>query len=264
MRAVDTRNRTEIATTALRWSADRSTKRRATLAKPRATLAKPLAGLALLLALAGCGTADRMSTSSIPQDDYRIRHPILLANDTVTLDIFPSTALGALDRHSAKQVFAFARDYREAGHGAILVLVPTNTGAGVVSGVRRALAAGGVGAVEVRTYPVGDPALASPVRLSFTGLKAKVGDQCGQWPSDIGSGATVEEWANKPYYNFGCAQQSMIAAQTADPRDLVAPRGEEPADTIMRSRAIEKVRAGTDPTTTWTTHNSSIGSVGSN
>jgi pilus assembly protein CpaD len=246
MRAVETKHHTETATTALRWSANR--------------LARPLAGLALLLALAGCGTADRMRTSSVPEDDYRVRHPILLANDTTTIDVFPSVALGTLDRHGAKQIFAFAGDYREAGRGPILVLVPTNMGPGVIDGIRRALAAGGVrAAVDVRSYPVGNP-----VRLSFTGLKAKVGDQCGQWPSDIGSGATVEEWANKPYYNFGCAQQSMIAAQTADPRDLVAPRGDEPADTAMRSRAIEKVRAGTDPTTNWTTHNSAIGTVGSN
>ena len=101
------------------------------------------------------------------------------------------------------------------------------------------LAAGAHVRTIVDRYPA-DPYLAAPVRLSFLGLKAKVADRCGEWPKDlaIGSGAAVD-WSNKPYWNFGCAYQSAFAAQVADPRDLVAPQGESPADTAMRTRAIE-------------------------
>jgi pilus assembly protein CpaD len=111
-------------------------------------------------------------------------------------------------------------------------------------------------------FPVG-PYLAAPVRLSFLGLKAKVADRCGQWPRDlaIGSGALVD-WSNKPYWNFGCAYQSAFAAQVADPRDLVAPQGETPADTAMRTRAIESLRNGQDPDTNWKLVNSDISKVG--
>jgi pilus assembly protein CpaD len=99
--------------------------------------------------------------------------------------------------------------------------------------------------------------------LSFLGLKASVADQCGQWPRDlaIGSGADVD-WSNKPYWNFGCAYQSAFAAQVADPRDLVAPQGETAADTVMRTRAIESLRKGEDPTTNWKLVNSSLSQVG--
>ena len=232
----------------------------------RLTVARLTACLVLFAPLAGCGTSDRMRTSSIPTDDYRIRHPILLAKDTTTIDLFPSASAQGLDRHTAKQVVAFAADYRQAGRGPVLVLMPAGGGQApraTIASVRRAFAAAGVNPeIQVTTYPIGDPGLASPVRLSFVGLKAKVGDQCGQWPSDLGSGSTVDEWQNRDYYNFGCATQNMIAAQTADPRDLVTPRGEEPADTQIRSRAIESVRKGADPSTTWTIHNTSIGSVG--
>jgi len=76
-------------------------------------------------------------------------------------------------------------------------------------------------------------------------------------------GSSVEGWQNKPYWNFGCATQTMVAAQTADPRDLVEPRGEEPSDTIIRARAIDSVRKGTDPNTNWIVKNSNIGTVGS-
>jgi pilus assembly protein CpaD len=235
------------------------------IAPGRRALSGASLGLLLLLPLMGCSSTDKMPTSSIPQDDYRVRHPILLSQDTISIDLFPTVSQDTIDRHTAKQVFTFAQDYRTFGRGPILLLVPAHGPAGIAAGIKAALAAAGVTAhVDVESYPETNAALASPVRMSFTGLKAKVGDQCGQWPRDLGSGSNVDEWSNTSYYNFGCATQSMIAAQTADPRDLAAPRGEDPADTLTQSRAIEKVRTGTDPTTEWKTHNSNIGSVGSN
>ena len=92
---------------------------------------------------------------------------------------------------------------------------------------------------------------APPLRLSFTCLKAVVPTECGQWPEDLASGSSVEGWKNEPYSNFGCATQSMIAAQVADPRDFVQPRALGPSDVAMRTRAIEAVRNGQDPGTQW-------------
>jgi pilus assembly protein CpaD len=92
---------------------------------------------------------------------------------------------------------------------------------------------------------------APPVRVSFTGLKAVVPTQCGQWPEDLASGSSVEGWKNESYSNFGCATQSMIAAQVDDPRDFVEPRALGPSDVAMRTKAIEAVRNGQDPGTQW-------------
>ena len=100
------------------------------------------------------------------------------------------------------------------------------------------------------------------MRLSFDGIKAKVAHPCGEWPSDLASGSSTRGWDNKTYWNFGCANQNMIATQVADPRDVAEPRGESPADVAMRMRAIGNVRKGADPGTNWTTKNSSIGAVG--
>ncbi len=225
--------------------------------------------LVALVPLAGCGTTDRIKTSSIPLDDDRARHAIVLANTKTSIDVFPSVGQGHIDRHTAKQIFAFAQQYHETGRGAVLVLMPRGPGApadrAMLADIRRYLAAGGARkGVEVASYPVADPRLASPVRLSFEGLKAEVADQCGQWPRDLASGSSIDGWDNKPYWNFGCANQTMIAAQTSDPRDLVTPRGEESTDVLIRSRGIDSVRKGTDPNTNWAVHNSNIGSVGGN
>ena len=54
----------------------------------------------------------------------------------------------------------------------------------------------------------------------------------------------------------------MIAAQVADPRDIAEPQGETPPDVAMRMRAINNIRKGADPGTTWQTKNSQHRGVG--
>jgi pilus assembly protein CpaD len=238
--------------------------KRAAFSRPALWLLLPLS----MLALAGCANSvDRMKTSSIPMDDYRKRHPILLSESAQKLDIFPAPEARGLDPRSAGQVAEFGALYRATGQGPINIFLPVGKSAGLprdtVESIRRALAYGGAHPqLQVLDYPIANPSLASPVRLSFTALKAKVADQCGQWPSDLASGSTLQGWENKPYWNFGCSYQSAFAAQVADPRDFVGPRADDPADTQVWTRAIVSLRKGADPTTDWKTKNTSISSVG--
>jgi pilus assembly protein CpaD len=202
-------------------------------------------------------------------DDYRVRHPIILAEEPQAIDVFPVDPGRRLDSHSAAQIQEFASSYRQFGQGPINVLLPVGPRQGVSEatrdGIRRALAGGGAAApVSFGTYPIGDANLAAPIRLSFTKLKAKVAHQCGEWPTDLASGSSIQGWENKPYWNFGCAYQTAIAAQVADPRDLVTPQAETPADTARRIRGIEGIRKGADPGTDWKIKNSAISSVGAN
>lgn len=233
---------------------------------PNSFLSQVIVISGLSLGLCACNTVDRMETSSIPMDDYRVRHPITLSEASRVLDIFPAGGPGALDRQSAGKLVEFGQLYRQVGEGPILILYPVNSGVPghvPVDAIREALAAGGAHAtIKVGSYPVAHPLLASPVRLSFTGLKAKVATPCGEWPSDLASGSTIQGWDNKPYWNYGCAYQSAFAAQVADPRDLVEPRGETPTDTLIKARGIATIRKGTDPSTAWTTKAAAISSVG--
>ena len=235
---------------------------------PNSFLSRGVAILGLSFGLCACNTVDRMQTSSIPMDDYKVRHPITLSETSRTLDIFPAGGNGYLDPRSAGQVAEFGRLYRQVGEGPILILYPVGPGIQsrvAVDAICRALAAGGARiAVRTGSYPIVNARLASPVRLSFTGLKAKVATPCGEWPSDLASGSTLQGWDNKPYWNYGCAYQSAFAAQVADPRDLVGPQPEEPMDTLIKARGIETIRKGTDPSTVWLTKSTGISSVGGN
>ncbi|MCI4677804.1 CpaD family pilus assembly protein [Rhodoblastus acidophilus] len=224
--------------------------------------------LALAAPLAACSGADRIVTGSIGPDDYRARHPIELREGRTHLEVFPEVRNGALDQRSWAQVRQFAREYRSHGSGEIALALPQGGRSGAearaaVPGLRRALAAGGArGAVRVMTYPVVDPSLAAPVRLSYGTIVAKVDSRCGQWPNDLASGGSVHGWENRQYWNFGCATQQMMATQVADPRDLVGPGALAPPDSHMRGRAIDAVRQGRDPGTAWQTQNSNISGIG--
>jgi pilus assembly protein CpaD len=235
-------------------------RRKIGVARPAARLLS----LVLLLPLGACGLNKVAMAPEVPYD-YHERHPIVLAEAPHIVDIFPPTFGGRLDQESVLRVREFVTRYRRMGRGMITVLAPTGgpdpaaLRAGVEK-VRRELDAEGVGrAVYFATYPVGDAGLAAPVRLSFVGMEAKVKGRCGEWPDDLASGTSLEGWRNTSYWNFGCANQATLAAQIADPRDLVEPRGETPGDVETRMRAIQKVRAGTDPGTGWAAKAQSAG-----
>jgi len=69
-----------------------------------------------------------MAVSSIPQDDYRVRHPIVLAERPRTLEILVEPETGRFDRHSAAQLGEFAGLYRKFGRGPITIMPPAFPG----------------------------------------------------------------------------------------------------------------------------------------
>jgi len=220
-----------------------------------------LAGLAA--PLGGCGV-DYASNDSALVADYHTQHPVILAQAPTTLDVYPVGE--RLDEESVANIRGFAARYRELGTGRITILTPgvrRERDTRVVDAIRRALASSGLrGYVGVGMYPVADATRASPVRLIFEGLKAVVPTPCGQWPTDLASGGSIETWKNESYPNFGCATQAVLAAQVADPRDLVQSRATGAPDVEMRLRAIGNVRQGQDPGTNWLTKLTPIGQVG--
>jgi pilus assembly protein CpaD len=209
-----------------------------------------------------------MVASSVPQDDYQVRHPIVLNEEPYNLQILVEPVSGRFDAPSAARLREFAALYKKFGRGPITIMPPDGPGgAPSAEPVRHALWRAGVHAHTVITpYPAG-PNPTAPMRLGFSGLKATVADRCGQWPRDLGIGSgAAEDWSNKPYWNFGCAYQTALAAQVADPRDLVSPQAESSADTELRTKAIESLRygraPGIDPSTAWRLQSSALSTVG--
>lgn len=217
--------------------------------------AVPLLAALLGAALLGACAPDRVTTGSTYPTDYRERHPIVLADAARVLDLFVN-APGGLDARQREDVRAFAAEYRRHGQGGIVAHLPS--GSRNEAGARHALEQarailGEAGVpdayVTAAGYAVADPAVASPVRLTFRRLQARVASRCGTWPQDLGVGDARFSMRNDPYWNLGCAFQTNVAAQVADPVDLVRGRTEGRIDTLKRARDFESLRGGKDPST---------------
>ncbi|MDP4022787.1 CpaD family pilus assembly protein [Methylobacterium sp. NEAU 140] len=230
----------------------RATARAAARAIPRLLAACAVAGLA-----AAC-KGDPPATGAIDTADYRARHPIVLADGTRSLDVFPAGP-GHLDPRQAAEVDAFMLEYRRYGRGGVLMEVPRGLPPAQAAAAERTaalLARRGAedglppGTIAPSAYAVAAPGLAAPIRLSFQRMQAKV-DGCGLWPQDLGVSNFASDFSNRPYWNFGCAMQANVAAQVADPVDLVRGRTEGRIDTVRRIRDIGALRDGKDPSTTW-------------
>jgi pilus assembly protein CpaD len=216
-----------------------------------------LAGVLGVALLGGCARVDREFTGSIDYD-HRERHAIKLSERPETLDIIVQR--GGLDARQAEDVRGFAKFWRESRGGQIVAELPHGGGGATsqtLASIRDQLAKGGAsGGMAIRHGGAVMGIDAPVIRLSFTRLQAGVPGACGQWPDDLAGGGRLQSWQNKQYHNFGCSFQHNIAAQVADPRDLVRPRVETPADVQRRSNAIRAIRGepasvGTDPSTQW-------------
>jgi pilus assembly protein CpaD len=73
-------------------------------------------------------------------------------------------------------------------------------------------------------------------------LKAETPSPCGYEHDEIVPSRFSANAANPQANNFGCTFQRNLAAQVADPRDLVRPRQEGPIDVDKRLAGIERNR----------------------
>jgi pilus assembly protein CpaD len=218
----------------------------------RIFVTKALGAISFLALAVGACAPDRVITGSTYPIDYRERHPIVLAHAPKSLDVF--VAPGGIDPRQREDIEDFATEYRRFGEGAMTIEVPSDTRAPTrrpLALVRSALAQAGVSGsqVTVANYAVLDAGLASPIRLSFRRVQAKVGSRCGLWPQDLGVSNAKFNASNDPYWNLGCAMQTNVAAQVADPLDLVRGRSEARVDTARRMENIKKLRDAQDPST---------------
>ncbi|MFK0206878.1 CpaD family pilus assembly protein [Agrobacterium sp. NPDC090283] len=212
-------------------------------------------GLVVVAALAagllqGCAR-DPMTTNAIP-DDYRTRHPITLSEAEHSLDIPVSASDSRLTTAMADNVRGFAQNYASMSTGIINIQTPSGSANSAAASrmakqIRSTLSGAGVapGKIMETRYAASPRGDASPIRLSYVAVTAMTG-QCGQWPEDLSDNT----FGNKNWYNFGCASQSNLAAQIANPMDLVGPRGMSPIDAERRAVVIDTYRGKTSTAAT--------------
>ncbi|OYX68361.1 MAG: pilus assembly protein CpaD [Caulobacter sp. 35-67-4] len=77
----------------------------------------------------------------------------------------------------------------------------------------------------------------APLRVGFEIFTAE-GPTCGRWEN------LTATRKNEAYGNFGCAVAANLAAQIANPEDLIRPRDSTPIDAGRRDTVVGKYRKG--------------------
>lgn len=200
--------------------------------------ALPIMAVAVSALLAGCAHRDSITVGAIP-DDYRTNHPIVIAEKNQKIDL----PVGAGDRgmtgSQRDTLLGFLDGYDKSAAPALTIQIPSGSANEVAAAAaghdfaRLAVAAGiKRDRIVVVSYQAGSSEASAPVRVSYIAVRAQT-DKCGRWPADL-----VETSENKHYADFGCSYQNNLAAQMANPGDLLGPRKSTTIDAANRSKAI--------------------------
>jgi pilus assembly protein CpaD len=199
-----------------------------------------LAGVAAMLA--ACAQTDSVHVGAIP-DDYRTNHPIVIQEKQEVIDV----PVGVNDYEATSiqkaALTGFMARYDHDAAPMVHILVPYGSAnsaaaARIASQFSTQLRRNGVPQNRVMQQHYQAPAdAAAPIRLSYANMRAQVASNCGRWPEDMLAGVDNRNWAN-----FGCSNQNNLAAQIANPADLLTPRSRTPIDAGNRSNAIDQYR----------------------
>ncbi|TIW95877.1 CpaD family pilus assembly protein [Mesorhizobium sp.] len=205
----------------------------------------PVLAVLLAASLAGCAgwKRDSVTVGAIP-DDYRTTHPIVIAEKNQKIDL----PVGAGDRGMTgaqrDTLLGFLDGYDKSAAPSLTIAVPrgsANEVAALVAGrdFARVAAASGVkrGRIVMTSYQSAVPEASAPVRVAFVAVRAQT-DRCGRWPEDL-----LQNSENKHYADFGCSYQNNLAAQMANPNDLLGPRKQSDIDAENRGAVIDLYRS---------------------
>jgi pilus assembly protein CpaD len=210
----------------------------------RRRTAAALASLAALALLAGCET-DRHSVivGSVP-DDYRTAHPIVVGEKEMVLDLPVAASERGITGLQAARLEGFLENYDPSAAPVMRIMAPVGSYNEEAARLAARDFAGraklyGVPAsrIAMTTYAANPDEANAPVRVVFMAVRAYTPEPCGRWPKDI-----ADTSDNKHYADFGCSMQNNVAAQVANPTDLLGPRKRGEIDAENRNEVIETYR----------------------
>ena len=195
-----------------------------------------------VLRIAAIGAVLLAGSCASPNDelskaDPMVNHPITVEPRFAAIKLSFSAPEAGLLPDDAERFDAFVADYLSRGSGSISVSAPQgadSTAALTYFGTR--LFSMGVprSRIIVGTHDGSE----SRVEIGYIAYGAKT-DPCGDWSDDV-----AKTYDNRSTRNFGCAVQHNIAAQVADPRDLIEMRPTDPADAVRRGQVLDNYEKG--------------------
>jgi pilus assembly protein CpaD len=172
-------------------------------------------------------------------EDGSANHPITVEPSYQSLKLYYAPADSGISPADQARFDNFVQSYQAHGNGSIAVSAPAGINSQAMIGFfAQRINDMGVAKdhilVATHDAPDGD----QRVEINYVSYEAHT-DKCGDWSEDLDY--TADNMVPK---NFGCAVQQNIAAQVADPRDLIAPRPVEDASAVRRDTVIGNYEAG--------------------
>jgi pilus assembly protein CpaD len=204
------------------------------------SLTRGLVAASLAALLAGCAThvPGANDTAELPTQRFEAKvtpkpEEVRLAVHAQGISVRQAEALGQL-----------VESWRGDEGGVIGIQAPS---AGVDSSAayrmsestRSFLISKGVPADQIEITGYSPEAQAEPALLvGYLRFEAEI-PECGKTWTNV-----ARSWKNDVQPNFGCAVSANMAAQLADPGDLLGPRRMTPQDAARRQDVLDKYRAG--------------------
>ncbi len=190
---------------------------------------------AAALALTGCASNKAVRNAVTPTQAWTDKVKVESQPQIIRLGVHAD----GLSPNQAAAVADFVGQWRQEDGGLISVQAPVGASPRMVASVQAHLAAQGapLSMIELASYEAaGDPA--APIVVAFDRFTVDT-PRCGQnWES------LTRTRNNEAFGNFGCAVTANIAAQIANPQDLLRPRTMTPADAQRRATVLGTYRQG--------------------
>lgn len=190
-------------------------------------------------------TSGGSAIPALPQD----RYPITVRQTRSLIEIPVPPHKFALSYEEIDALTVLAAEYRDAGHGPIIIALPVGGGndeAAVINGaeVRDVLYAQGLPYRMIQgTAYAAQGRVDAPLVIMVDRYVAEAPACHEAWDN------FADTWRGRNTRNFGCATQANLAAVVTDPGDLLGLRPQDPADAQRRVDVIDGYRSG-EPTVT--------------
>jgi pilus assembly protein CpaD len=194
--------------------------------------------LAAMLLAGSCAVPVTNGSTSITPDGAA-NHPIAVEPSYQSLKLNYSQADSGISPADQARFANFVSAYETHGNGAIAVSAPSGVNStAMVNFFAQRINDMGVSKdhilVSTHDAPDGD----QRVEINYVSYEAHT-EKCGDWSDDLSY--TADNLTPK---NFGCAVQQNVAAQIADPRDLMQARPADNADAVRRATVLGNYEQG--------------------
>lgn len=197
-------------------------------------------GLSLAAVLIAGSCAAPMQDADHTMEDGAVNHPIAVEPAYQSMKLYYSPADAGISPADQARFDNFVADYQQHGNGSIAVSAPAGINSQAMIGFfAQRINDMGVPKNHILVASHDAPDGDMRVEINYVSYQAHT-DKCGDWSENLAYSAD-----NLTPRNFGCAVQHNIAAQVADPRDLLGPRPMDAADANRRVTVIGKYEQGT-------------------